>query len=85
MSKDNKFFDDFIKLAGSAMDSAFNSASDMKQNFDQMVGHKIDEVLQKHNVVTREEFDVVKEMATKAREENEKLKKKIAQLEKKVK
>jgi BMFP domain-containing protein YqiC len=83
MSKDNKFFDDFVKMAGSAMDTAFGAAADMKTNFEQMINSKIDEVLKKHNLVTREEFEVVKAMAAAARDENEKLEKKIKALEKK--
>ncbi len=81
MSKDNKFFEDFVKLAGSAMDTAFNSMSDMKNQFEEAVSHKIDEVLKKRNLVTREEFEIVKEMLEKARLEQEKLKKKIKDLE----
>ena len=37
------------------------------------------------DTVTREEFNVVKDMATKARAENEELKKQISELKKKVK
>lgn len=82
MSKDNKFFEDMVKLAGSAMDTAFNSAADMKKYMDDIVNEKISAVLQKQNLVTREEFEVVKEMAEKARLEQEKLEKKIKALEK---
>jgi BMFP domain-containing protein YqiC len=85
MSKDNKFFEDFVKLAGSAMDTAFNSAAEMKVNFDEMINKKFDSFIQSRNLVTREEFEVVKEMAAKARIEQERLEKKIATLEKKSK
>ena len=84
MPKDNKFFEDFAKMSGSMMDAAFNSAHDMKTQFDQTVDRKIDEILAKHNMVTREEFEAVKKMAEKAREENVKLEKKIKALEKKA-
>lgn len=77
MSKDNKFFDDLIKLSGSAMDAAFNSVVDMRKQFDDMVDEKVDQILKKHQMVTREEFEVVKEMAEKARLENEKLSKQL--------
>ncbi len=83
MPKDNKFFEDFIKLSGSVMDTAFNSAHDMKTQFEQTISAKLDEILRSRNLVTREEFEVVKEMAEKARLENEKLAKKIESLEKK--
>jgi BMFP domain-containing protein YqiC len=85
MPKDNKFFEDMVKLAGSAMDTAFNSAAEMRKYLDDLVNEKLHALLQKQNLVTREEFEVVKEMAEKARLENEKLVKKIAALEKKSK
>jgi BMFP domain-containing protein YqiC len=85
MSKDNKFFEDMVKLAGSAMDTAFNSVADMKTYLDDLVSKKLDSLLQKQNLVTREEFELVREMAEKARLEQERLEKKIAALEKKGK
>ncbi|PIR38996.1 MAG: pyrroline-5-carboxylate reductase [Alphaproteobacteria bacterium CG11_big_fil_rev_8_21_14_0_20_39_49] len=85
MDKENKFFEDFTKLAGSAMDTAFNSFADMKSQFDHAVHEKVDELLKKHDLVTREEFEVVSQMAQKARLEQEKLSKKIIALEKKLK
>jgi BMFP domain-containing protein YqiC len=85
MNKENKIFEDLTKLAGSAMDTAFNSINDMKSQFEQTIHAKIDEVLQKHNLVSREEFEVVKEMLEKSRLEQAKLEKKIATLEKKLK
>jgi BMFP domain-containing protein YqiC len=85
MNKENKFFEDITKLAGSAMDTAFNSAADIKQQFDNNVHEKVEELLQKHELVTREEFEVVRQMAENARLEQEKLIKKIESLEKKLK
>ena len=85
MNKENKFFEDFSKLAGSAMDTAFNSFADMKSQFDHAVHEKVEELLKKHELVTREEFEVVRQMAEKARLEQEKLSKKVTALEKKLK
>lgn len=85
MNKDNKFFEDLTKLAGSAMDTAFNSVADMRAQFDQAAHQKVEELMHKHEIVTREEFEVVKEMAEKARLEQTKLEKKVADLEKKLK
>lgn len=82
MSQDNKVFEDFMKLAGSAMGTAFNSASEMKNQFNQTVNAQIEEFLAKHDLVTREEFEVVKEMAAKAAQENKELLKRIEKLEK---
>lgn len=85
MNKENKIFEDLSKLAGSAMDTAFNSINDMKSQFEQSFHSKVEEVLQKHNLVSREEFEVVKEMLEKSLLEQSKLEKKIALLEKKLK
>jgi len=85
MNKDNKFFEDLTKLAGSAMDTAFNSVADMRSQFDQAAHQKVEELMNKHEIVTREEFEVVKQMAEKARLEQTKLEKKVTELEKKLK
>ena len=82
MNKDNKFFEDLTKLAGSAMDTAFSTAADMKTNFDTMIHNKFNEFVQKQDLVTREEFEIVRQMAQKARTEQAKLEKKLALLEK---
>lgn len=83
MAKDNKFFEDFIKMAGSAMDTAFHSVNDMKTQFESMVQQRIESYLKKMHMVSREEFEVVKAMAAKAREEQEALQKRLEVLEKK--
>ena len=44
----------------------------------------VDRFLADRNLVTREEFDAVREMAVKAREENEALATRIAELEAKL-
>jgi BMFP domain-containing protein YqiC len=85
MNKDNKFFEDMYKLAGSAMNTAFGTVADMKKQFEDMVDSKIDEVLKKRGYVMREEFEVVRKMAEKAREEQEILAKKLEKIEKKLK
>ena len=38
----NKLFEDFTKLAGSAMDTAMHSMADAKAQFDALVGQKLD-------------------------------------------
>lgn len=69
MLKDSKLFDDFAKMASSAAGSML----DMKREVEAMVQAKIDSWLAKSHMVTREEFEVVREMAMKARAENEAL------------
>jgi BMFP domain-containing protein YqiC len=44
----------------------------------------MERVLRDMDVVTREEFEAVKEMAAKAREENERLAARLAEVEKKL-
>lgn len=83
--KDNKFFEEMSKLAGSAMNTAFSTAADMKKQFEDMVDSKIDSVLTKRGYVLKEEFEVVRKMAAKAREEQEILAKRLEEIEKKVK
>ena len=85
MSKDNKFFDDIYKMAGSAMNTAFGTVADMKKQFEDMVDSKIDAILKKRGAISKEEFEVVRKMAQKAREDCDKLEAKIAELEKKNK
>lgn len=81
MMKDSKLFDDFAKMASSAA----GSVMDMKREVESMVQAKIDSWLAKSHMVTREEFEVVKEMVQKARAENEALRAEIDALKEKPK
>lgn len=82
MEQKNKFFEDVSKIMGSAADATFNSIADMKSGFEHMADAKINEVLLKYNLVTREEFDVVQDLLQKAIAQNQELEKRIAELEK---
>ena len=84
MPNDNSFFNDFYKLAGSAMNTAFGTAADMKKQFDDMIDSKVNILVAKYKLVSREEFEVVRKMAQTARENQEKLEAKITELEKKL-
>lgn len=75
MQKDSKLFEDLAKVATGAM----GSLMDMRREMEAMIGDKLERFLSREKFVTREEFEVVKAMAQKAREENEALK---AELEK---
>ena len=55
-------------------------AADLERNLKALLA----QTFQKLELVTREEFEAVKEMAALAREENEKLEKRIAELEAKL-
>ncbi len=81
MTNDNKFFEDFYKVAGSAMNTAFGTMADMKKQFEDMVNTQIESILAKYGFVKREEFEIAMKMVQKSREEQEKLKQKLAELE----
>ncbi len=76
----NRFFDEIARL----MNDAAGVASGVRREFDTMVRNQADRVLRDLDVVKREEFEAVKEMARLAREENEALKARIAALEAKL-
>ena len=78
MSGPNKFFDDMSKL----MTSAMGVAQGAKTEAETAMRSWMDRWLADRDFVTREEFDAVRAMAQKAREENEALKARIEALEK---
>ena len=78
MQSRNKIFDDLSQLMTNAMGVA-QGAKDEAQNA--MKG-LMDRWLADRDFVTREEFEAVRAMAQKAREENEALKVRLAALEK---
>ena len=81
MSKSNgPFFDELARL----MSDAAGVAQGVRREVETVVKTQIERMLSGMNVVTREEFEAVKEMAARAREENERLEKKIAELEAKI-
>ena len=77
MQTKGKVFDDLSQLMTNAMGVA-QGAKDEAQN---AMNSMMDRWLAKRDFVTREEFDAVRAMAQKAREENEALKARIEALE----
>lgn len=77
MQKDNPFFDDLSRLASSAT----GAVMDMGRELERAVHEQVKHVLSKMDLVRREEFDVVKAMAEKARQENDALSTRIEALE----
>ncbi len=71
------FFDDFARL----MSDAAGVAQGVRREIETVVKTQIERMLSGMNVVTREEFEAVKDMAATARDENEKLEKRLADLE----
>ena len=81
MQSRNKILDDVSQL----MTNAMGVAQGARQEAETAVKSIIDRWLADHDFVTREEFDAVKAMAQKAREENENLKARLDAIEKKRK
>ena len=81
MQSGNKILDDVSQL----MTNAMGVAQGAREEADTAVKSVIDRWLADHDFVTREEFDAVKAMAQKAREENENLKARLDAVEKKHK
>ncbi|PIE07538.1 MAG: pyrroline-5-carboxylate reductase [Rhodobacterales bacterium] len=77
MSTSNKVFDDFQQLFTNAMGVAQGARTEAET----ALKGWMDRWLADRDFVTREEFDAVRAMAQKAREENEALKARIAALE----
>ena len=76
----NRFFDEVARL----MNDAAGVASGVKREFDTMFRTQAERWLRDLDVVKREEFEAVKDMARLAREENDALKARIAALEAKL-
>lgn len=77
MQSRNKFLDDMSQL----MTNAMGVAQGAKSEAETAMRGVIDRWLADRDLVTREEFDAVRAMALKAREENEALSARIAALE----
>ena len=76
----NRFFDEMARL----MNDAAGVAQGVRREFDTMLRTRAERILNDLDVVKREEFEAVKDMARLAREENEALKARIASLEAKL-
>ncbi|MEM8555116.1 MAG: accessory factor UbiK family protein [Pseudomonadota bacterium] len=77
MQSRNRIFDDMSQLMTNAMGIAQGAREEAETAMKSMV----DRWLADRDLVTREEFDAVRAMATKAREENEMLKARLDALE----
>lgn len=76
----NPFFNELAKI----MTDAAGAAQGARQEVEGLFRSQADRVLSEMDVVRREEFEAVKAMAQKAREENEALTARIAALEAKL-
>ncbi|MEZ5725913.1 MAG: accessory factor UbiK family protein [Paracoccaceae bacterium] len=77
MSTQNKFFDDMSRMMTNAMGVAQGAKDEAGNAFNSW----IDRWLAERDLVTREEFDAVRNMAIKARTENAELKSRLDAIE----
>ena len=73
----NRIFDEMARL----MNDAAGVAQGVRREFDALFRSQAERILRELDVVPREEFEAVKEMARLAREENEALKARLDALE----
>jgi BMFP domain-containing protein YqiC len=77
MQTDNRFLDDLARVIGGAV----SAAAGVREEVEAKVRHQLDGVFSRMDLVTREEFEVVRDMAALARQENERLAARLGELE----
>ena len=77
MQTRSRIFDDLAKVVGGAV----STLSGIKAEIEVLARQRIERLLVEVDMVPRDEFDAVKAMAAKARSEQEKLEKRILELE----
>ena len=81
MQTNNRILDDLARVAGTAM----GAAGGVKGEFETLLRRQFEKILDGMDMVSRDEFDAVKEIATKARAEQEALSLRVEQLEQALK
>ncbi len=76
----NRLFDEMARLKGDAA----SVAQGVKREAETVFRTQMERIVADLDLVKREEFDVVRELASQARAENESLKQRIAELEAKL-
>jgi len=77
MQTTGRFFDDIARVASGAA----GALSGVKDEVEALVKHRMERILADMDLVPRDEFEAVKEVAATARAEQEKLEARIAALE----
>jgi BMFP domain-containing protein YqiC len=77
MQSQNRFFDDIARVAGGAV----GALSGVRGEIEARLRDQLERILAGMDLVSREEFEAVKAMAAKARDEQEVLLARIAELE----
>lgn len=80
MQTESKILDDLARLVGGAV----GAANGARQELEQIIRARMERMLAHMDLVPREEFEAVRTMAIKAREEQEALAARIAVLEEKL-
>ena len=80
MTKTKFFKEDITKLFGGAT----SILEVLKEEIEERIKDRVEKVIFKLELINKNEFLIIKEMAEKARIENEKLTKRISTLEKKI-
>lgn len=77
MQVDNKILDDLARVAGGAL----GALSSLREEAEAQMRQQFERVLSRMDVVSREEYEAVRAMAAKAREEQEAMAERLAALE----
>lgn len=80
MQSENPIISDFVKL----LNGAAGTLAGMGREARDSARERLKELLGEMDFVSREEFDTVRDMAAKAREESESLKKRLEDLEARI-
>lgn len=76
----NRFFDEMARL----MNDAAGVAGGVRKEVETIFQAQAEKILRNLDVVTREEFEAAKEMTAKARDENDRLAARLAEIEKQL-
>ncbi|MDX9861794.1 MAG: accessory factor UbiK family protein [Rhodospirillales bacterium] len=77
MQTSNRILDDLARVANGAV----STLTGIREELEAMIRHQLERLLADRDTVPREEFEAVKAMAAKARSQQEKLEKRVADLE----
>ena len=80
MESENRLFEDLARVAGGAL----GTLTGIRDEVETRLKEQLERVLQRMNLVRREEFDAVQAMAAKARLVEEQLETRVASLEARV-
>jgi len=80
MQTENRLFDDLARMANGAI----NTLSGVREEIESRLRERVEHWLTEMDMVPREEFEAIKELAQKARAEQEDLSAKVAALEQKL-